>query len=292
MLVRASDINVKLDTDQDLWEYEEAMGGLPHDRVLAVSRKLVIPDPFASSMFLYTTMGFQLARRKGLTLKGRALDEAMLSLVKVQQATKNVIAAAWQNKPLPIGADITHCVEALDFLQKVFASHPEEFFTVRSEAERAYPGSVELSHPTKPMGAYLLKDPGSRALIEARLPVNAGTSGTSSNVANAIYNITGIVLPDSELPHLVSAMHAYLAGPELIKILSPKIESGVLQLTGPDVFSTLERTGYGQTHTRGEVWNALMLTRQTQKIGQRLTKEDEKRAIDEALARALADISH
>ncbi|CUI08340.1 hypothetical protein [Massilia antarctica] len=286
-LARASDMHFNCDNSQQVARLEAAMESLPGDRAIVLAWTSLNFSDSKNRLVVPVHAGLTKAFKQGLKYKGKELSVEAIHAMKLQAETKRYLISALQGEATPAATSEQHCIEALDQAQKIFAG-TTGFFDSRQDAQRNYPDSKERSHPKNLKGVYLWNDPGAQALIDARLPVNCGTSGTASNVMNAYYNIIGERMPDEMVATMGGAVHAYLAGEMMISVVGRDIEQGVRSAVGEDVFAQLKQTGLGQTHTLGEVHLACMLTHAAQKEGGPLSPEASAAVTGAAIERTRA----
>jgi hypothetical protein len=283
-VVEALDMNYNLDNERSFHRLNRSLMLLPRDRYIAANCHSEIPTQFQQHLIDGTVKGLRKLLKKERRYRKSPLNLEVVSSLQVQDTTKQIFFNVLSEMDIPPGIDITNIVETLDVAQQIMSSHPEEFFESRQDARRLYPGTQKRSHPAKPMGIYLEDDPGSIILLDAGLPVNSGTSGTTSNVVNGYFNLFGGRLPKECRLLMAKAVHGYLAGPLVIDILTSKIEEGVKKRVSedqPDMLGLLRLTGLGQSHTLGECINACLLTDTAQQEGGQLSKEKEAKVLKE-----------
>jgi hypothetical protein len=282
MVVRARDMNFMLDNESDLQRVDQAMEELPKDRIVAVNWREVVDPRFEQTVLNGSYAGLRSLMHKELRYKNETVTKQLLSRLRLQKTTIQFLIAALEDLPMPADVDVMHCVEALDIAQ-IMMSGRKDCFDSRQDANRLYPGggAKERSHPSKPRGVYLMNDLGTVALLDARLPINCGTSGTSSNVMNAWFNLTGQQrMSQGDIRQMASLLHGYLAGRFLIDLNIPQVEEGVQKFVQDKaLYDLLVRTGMGQTHTLGEVVNACMLTDAAQAKGGDLSDSEKSEVI-------------
>jgi len=289
--VVATDMNFNLDSQADLERLEAATERLPKDRAIAINTRETLDPGFKHFVVGETCRGMvRVLGKKSLKYRrgrGSVVDfnPTLIASLKTTDGAKDLMLAALCGLPLPPVIDVMDCLEVMQHMQLAMALE-QDLFKSDQEAFRFYPEpnprtlEPERSHPRDPRGIYLAKDPGTIALLDARMPVNCGTSGSSGTAMNGLFNLRGELLAPELVRPMAMLLHAHFAGRQMIDVLTREIEPAVMaRIEGTDLLPHLKRVGLGQTHTMGEIFNGCLMADAAQRKGGPLTDTEKEGVI-------------